>query len=148
MAKHTIEVKCRIVGREDGLDSVLLDIATERIIVAELIRRTVEEQISTMLLNKQMEREAVQRALARQYLTQEEIDTQARQGSVRVPSRLPSAVPEIDPGLEVQRALDAFTRHKFYIFIQDRQVNSLEEELSFTEQNSVTFLRLMPLVGG
>ena len=148
MAGHTIEVKCRILGREDGLDTVLLEIATERITVAELIRRTVEEQISTMLLKQRMEREAVQRALARQYLTPEEIAAQAQQGRVRLPSRLPSAVREIDPGVEVQRALDAFTRHHFYIFIQDRQVESLEEELSFTEQNSVTFLRLMPLVGG
>ena len=148
MAGYKVAVSSRIVGREAEMDTVMLEIEDEHITVAELIRRTVEEQISTLLFSRRLDREAVRCALARQYLTQEEITMQAQRGRVHMPSEKAAQEPVISSSAEVQRAVDAFTRKQFYIFVQGRQIDSLEEELSFTEQTSVTFLRLMPLVGG
>jgi hypothetical protein len=45
-------------------------------------------------------------------------------------------------------ALDAFERNGFFVFVGDRQVDGLDDELSLAETDVVSFVRLVPLVGG
>ncbi len=45
-------------------------------------------------------------------------------------------------------ALDAFAHNGFFVLVQDRQVDDLDEELSLDEADVVSFVRLVPLVGG
>ncbi len=54
----------------------------------------------------------------------------------------------IDPAEQVGRALEAFTRNGFLILIDDRQVERLDDVVILGEQTVVTFLKLVPLVGG
>lgn len=49
---------------------------------------------------------------------------------------------------QATRALEAFTRNGFFVFVGDRQVDDLDEELSLAETDVVSFVRLVPLVGG
>jgi hypothetical protein len=45
-------------------------------------------------------------------------------------------------------ALEAFTRNGFFMIFDGRQVTDLDEVLTFEQDGAVTFLRLVPLVGG
>ena len=45
-------------------------------------------------------------------------------------------------------ALEAFGRNGFLLLVDDRQVESLEEEIRVRPETRVTFLKLVPLVGG
>jgi hypothetical protein len=46
------------------------------------------------------------------------------------------------------RALAAFSRNGFLVLVDDRQITALDEVIPLTEQTTVTFLRLVPLIGG
>ncbi|WNN89310.1 hypothetical protein [Gloeocapsopsis dulcis] len=52
-----------------------------------------------------------------------------------------------DRGL-LQKALRAFTDAAYIILVNGQQVESLEAEITLSQETKVTFLRLMPLVGG
>ncbi len=45
-------------------------------------------------------------------------------------------------------AVEAFGRGGYLVFVDDRQVLDLDEELDLTELDVIRFLRLVPLVGG
>jgi hypothetical protein len=45
-------------------------------------------------------------------------------------------------------ALEAFERNGFFVFVDDRQVDDLDEELTLADTEVVSFVRLVPLVGG
>ena len=45
-------------------------------------------------------------------------------------------------------ALEMFARNGFVLLVDDRQVESLEEEIRMRPDTRVTFLKLVPLVGG
>ena len=45
-------------------------------------------------------------------------------------------------------ALDAFEGGGFFLLFDDRQVESLDDELGLTERSVAGFVQLLPLVGG
>jgi hypothetical protein len=54
----------------------------------------------------------------------------------------------IDPERQFARALEAFGRNGFLVLVGDRQVEELDEEIELAIGAEVTFLKLVPLVGG
>lgn len=54
----------------------------------------------------------------------------------------------IDPEKQVYTALDAFQKNGFFILIDNRQAETLEEEIIFTNTTIVSFVKLTPLIGG
>lgn len=54
----------------------------------------------------------------------------------------------IDPETQYEKAIEAFQGNGFIILVDDRQVESLETEIPLYPETSVTFLKLVPLVGG
>ena len=55
---------------------------------------------------------------------------------------------QLDPERQVQTALAAFETNGFVILVADHQMDSLDEPITLTPDLSVTFLKLVPLVGG
>ena len=53
---------------------------------------------------------------------------------------------EIDWKQQFEKAVDAFGRNGFFILVDDRQVESLEEEIEIRRDTQVNFVRLTPLV--
>lgn len=49
---------------------------------------------------------------------------------------------------QFERAVEGFEKNQILILINERQAESLDEEFTIEAGTSVTFLRLMPLVGG
>ena len=54
----------------------------------------------------------------------------------------------VDAEKQYYLALEAFQKNGFFIIVDDKQVNDLNEKISITSRTSATFVKLTPLVGG
>lgn len=54
----------------------------------------------------------------------------------------------IDAEQQVYRALEAFQQNGYFVLVNDRQVESLDEEIWLGEGATASFIKLTPLVGG
>ncbi len=54
----------------------------------------------------------------------------------------------IDPDKQFELAIKAFYSNGFILLVNDRQVDELEDEIEIRPDTTVTFLKLVPLVGG
>jgi hypothetical protein len=54
----------------------------------------------------------------------------------------------IDPLEQYEQALTAFGQNGFLLLVNDRQVDQLDEVVEVGEHTVITFLKLVPLVGG
>lgn len=54
----------------------------------------------------------------------------------------------IDGEQQVYIALDAFQKNGFFVLVDDKQVESLEEQIQLRPKMKVSFIKLVPLVGG
>ncbi|MER6954925.1 MULTISPECIES: hypothetical protein [unclassified Streptomyces] len=110
-----------------------LEIAEERLAVRELIRRRVFQEVAEF---------NARRPEVFQGLVQPE-DTE------RVPTGYALRTPRrIDPEAQTALALRAFAGNGFLVLVGDRQVTELDEEIDLPLGAEVTFLKLVPLVGG
>ncbi|MFJ7422830.1 hypothetical protein ACIQXD_30135 [Streptomyces uncialis] len=101
-----------------------LAIAEERLALRELIRRRVFQEVA----------EHHARGAAGEF-----------HGLVRPTGRTPGRV---DPEAQTELALRAFAASGFLVLVGDRQVTGLDEEIELPIGTEVTFLKLVPLVGG
>ena len=56
--------------------------------------------------------------------------------------------PVLDWQRQYTRAIAAFKVNGFLVLLDNRQITDLDETLHLTAQSKITFLRLVPLVGG
>jgi hypothetical protein len=54
----------------------------------------------------------------------------------------------VDPIAQYEKAIEAFEGNGFIVLVDDYQVQNLDDEIAFQPETSVTFLKLVPLVGG
>ena len=54
----------------------------------------------------------------------------------------------IDPVTQYEKAIEAFEGNGFIVLVDDYQVQGLDDEIALHPETSVTFLKLVPLVGG
>ncbi|MCC6741378.1 MAG: hypothetical protein IT452_20210 [Planctomycetia bacterium] len=55
---------------------------------------------------------------------------------------------ELDWKAQYEKALEAYARNGFFVLVDDQQVESLEQEVEVTAETRVSFVKLVPLVGG
>jgi hypothetical protein len=55
---------------------------------------------------------------------------------------------KIDWQEQYQRALQAFERNGFFVLVGDKQAESLDQEFEVTADAELSFVKLVPLVGG
>jgi hypothetical protein len=118
-------------GKTTG--ETVVEFLTERITVRELIRGRVYQEVQDYN-TKQPEhfRGLVQPTDAEQTLNGFKLK-QRRQ---------------IDWKQQFEKACDAFERNGFFILVGDRQAESLEDEITLGPGQTVSFVKLTPLVGG
>lgn len=61
---------------------------------------------------------------------------------------LEEVVDDQDAGPAYERAVEAFGRNGFLVLVGDRQIEELDQQLEIGSATEVTFLKLVPLVGG
>jgi len=54
----------------------------------------------------------------------------------------------IDPEKQVYIALDAFQKNGFFMLIGNHQAEALDELISLSDNTTVSFIKLTPLIGG
>ena len=54
----------------------------------------------------------------------------------------------VDPVTQYEKAIEAFEGNGFIVLVDDRQIENLDTEIALHPETSVTFLKLVPLVGG
>ncbi len=146
-------ISCKIDGHEkqSSFDDLIYKLAEEKVEICELIRQIVTEQVRSLNARNDIQEQEKRKIINRQYLRQEDIEEQAKDGRIAVneaSQHTPDKQsPLIDPDKEAQSAVRAFKRGAYFVLINGKQVEP-GDELSLTEQSKLVFLRLTPLVGG
>jgi hypothetical protein len=81
----------------------------------------------------------------------QEIETVRKRKNTDLPYGLVSQqapANEVDYEQELMRALAAFGENRYFVLIDDRQIEDLDEPVSLRDAAIVTFVRLIPIVGG
>lgn len=110
-----------------------LELLTDRITVRELIRSRVHQEVKDHNARASQTYTGLVRPVA----------GEAGPGGWRMK---PGA--RIDWKAQFEKAIEAFGRNQVLVLLDDRQVTSLEEDIVVMPSTKVTFLRLLPLVGG
>jgi hypothetical protein len=120
------------LGADDDRDFTL-DIAEERITVRDLIRARVYREVHDYNLDQpEYFQGLVQPSDAERSLNGFKMRKRRR----------------IDPERQFELAKKAFNSNGFILLVDDRQVDELEEEIEIRSDTTITFLKLVPLVGG
>jgi hypothetical protein len=120
-------------GRQSG--ELTLEFLTERVTVRELIRGRVYQEVT--------ERNA-KRALAP--AARPLVEPTAAE---RLLNGTADAAPKrLDWEQQFERALKAFQRNGFLVLVNGQQYDALDDEIELGTETQITFLRLVPLVGG
>jgi hypothetical protein len=112
---------------------ISFEVATERLTARDLIRQRVHQEVSLYNLSQPG---------YFQGLVQPS-DAEATLNGYRLRHRR-----QIDWERQADLALEAFEANGFFILVDDRQVESLEEMIEIQEDTQISFIKLMPLVGG
>ena len=111
----------------------VLDFLTERITVRELIRSRVYQEVKDYNTNQP---EYFQGLV-------QPTDTEKTLNGYKL-----RQLRQIDWEKQFEKAIAAFEGNGFVIPVDDEQLTELEEEIVVAPGTSVTFLKLVPLVGG
>ncbi len=111
----------------------VLDFLTERITVRELIRSRVYQEVKDY--------NTTQPEYFRTLVRPTDAEQTLNGYKLAKPRQL-------DWEQQFERAIAAFQSNGFIILVGDRQVTELEEEIEIGPAATVSFLRLIPLVGG
>jgi hypothetical protein len=113
--------------------SVTLSFPTERLTVRDLIRERIYQEVQDYNLKEgEYFNGLVEPSDAEKTLNGFKLRKQRK----------------IDWEEQFARALDAFERNGFFILVGDRQAERLDEELVVSGETEVSFVKLVPLVGG
>lgn len=118
--------------------SLTLDILDETITVRELIRSRVYQEVQDH--NRRLDAPFVGLVTPRD-------EERALNGSPEAKAAK-RARREIDWKQQFEVACHAFERNGFFLLVDDRQAESLDETLTLRHDSRVSFVRLTPLVGG
>lgn len=110
-----------------------LEVLAERITVRELIRSRVYQEVQ----DYNRKRPELFRGLV------QPTDAEQTLNGFKLPKGR-----QIDWHDQYQKAIEAFERNRVIILVGERQAASLDEDIEIKPGTEVTFLRLVPLVGG
>lgn len=117
-------------GADHGFDLTVLD---ETLTVRELIRSRVHQEVKDFNASDSR----TFRGLV------EPSDAERTLNGARLNKRR-----TVDWEKQFDRAIEAFEKKGVLILIDDRQVSDLEEEVTLRAGSSVSFVKLVPLIGG
>lgn len=113
-------------------DAWHLEIFEETLTLRELIRRRVFQEVA-----EHNARDAGPfRGLVQPGET--EIALNGKQGKPR----------KVDPQRQFDKAVELFSRNGYVVLVDDRQVEELDQAVHIRQGTQITFLKLVPLVGG
>ena len=106
--------------------------------LGELIASVVQEEVNSVNQKNQNRLSPV--------ISFEEIEEGKASGEIKFVNK--SRSQNVAAEKAIENAIDAFKEGHFFVFVDDVQFTSLEDEISLKSDFKVVFLRLTPLVGG
>jgi len=131
-----LTIKDETIGGE-SFEALKLEILTERVTIRELIRSRIYQEVQDYNI-KQPE---VFHGLI------QPTDFEKALNGFRATSKAPKRR-TIRWEQQFDKALEAFRSHQILVLVDEKQAESLEEEIVVTPKTEIAFLRLVPLVGG
>jgi hypothetical protein len=139
----TLKLEARQIGRKNALvpnwNLELPDLPeplTLKILLERIVRSEVEKYNQ-----RQSDAEFVRA------LTQSDLETAAETGKISLGGRETEAQ-YADPNEAIETAMLAFKDGLYYVFLNDEQLESLDEKINPRDGMSLLFLRLVALAGG
>ena len=117
----------------ERLNTVRLRLPTMQVSLRDLIRARVQQEAQRFNL----ERPVVFRALVQPSEAQE-IDRGFRLAQHR----------DVDWERQADAALDAFGNRSFFVLLNGRDVDDLDASVDLSPPNEISFVRMMPVIGG
>lgn len=115
------------------LGEIVVELLTERVTVRELIRSRVYQEVQ----DYNIRRPEYYRGLV------QPTDAETTLNGFKL--RRPGA---IDGSRQFERAIEAFQHTRIVVLVNDRQAESLDEEIEVGPGTKVSFIKLVPLAGG
>jgi hypothetical protein len=110
-----------------------LECLTEEMTVRELIRARIYQEVQDYNLKApEFFRGLVEPTQAERVLNGYKLKTKRK----------------IDWQEQYERALESFSRNGFFVLVGDRQADSLDEKFAVKVETEISFVKLVPLVGG
>lgn len=131
----------KIVGQTQR-QAFTLRLASERVTARDVVAKHVREEVdrlNDLVRLRHTEKNRVSSFLVGDY-------SHVLERVLNRPSRKGPKV--LDTAKEVEAALDAIKAKKVIVLFDDFEVEDLDADLTVTDQSKITFLRLVPLVGG
>jgi hypothetical protein len=122
----------------ESLHELSLDFLSERITVRELIRERVHHEVREF---NRRQTETVFRGLVQPTETEQVLNGRGAEYQLKQHRH-------IDWETQFGRALDGFAKNAYFVIIDDKQAESLEQEFVIGPKTNVSFVKLVPLVGG
>ncbi|CAN7391361.1 hypothetical protein LJR232_002293 [Aquipseudomonas alcaligenes] len=142
---HVESLVLRGARNEAVTPDLNLHLDASRLTLGELIRRVVLHVVAEQTTERWLDR--LQASSGPGYLSEEDIRHQSARGAIKLRTQVPGA-PRIDAEAEVQRALDGFRQRRYRVLLDGQMLHDLDHSLDLPAQARLTFLRLVPLVGG
>lgn len=114
---------------------------TETITIRNLIIRRVEDEVAQVNAQKFVQKKSLQERMFLAGITNRAPETLLNADT-------PKRHKMIDPVAAVNTALKAFEAERYFVLINDTQIETLNEVIVITPETEAVFLRLTPLVGG
>ena len=130
--EYTLKILDKIPGGQVS-QPVTLHLVSEKVTVRELIEKRVRMEVSDHNKSKSLQ----YRGLVQPTDTEEVLN-----GYKLKKQRV------VDSERQCEVALTAFNNNGFLMLVNDKQVETLEEEIILKPETQVTFIKLVPLVGG
>lgn len=136
---NTLTIKDETLGK--GVETAFtLDCLTEELSVREVIRQRVYQEVQDY--NRALSQDKPPPRLLVSPNQEEQLLNQSAQGGPKKSKR----VVKWEKQFEV--ACDAFEKNGYFVVVGDRQAEDLDEVLEVKVDTEVTFIKLVPLVGG
>lgn len=136
-----IEVEAKVIGRKRSpVAPWQVSISQEGLTLRDLILDIVEAEVAAFRDRQEQQR-------LPQILTKDAIAWGMEKGKITSGDR-EFAPQSVDLQAAFEAAIQAFSDGLYYVFIDDRQYESLDEKVILQPQSKVLFLRLVAMVGG
>jgi len=114
---------------------------SETVTVRDLITRRVEDEVAQINAQKFVQKKSLQERMFLAGITNRAPETLLNADK-------PKRHRMIDPVEAVKTALKAFSTGRYFLLINDQQIEDLDKTIKITPKTEAVFLRLTPLVGG
>lgn len=122
----------------ENFQELPIEFESERITVRDLIRERVRQEVSAF---NRLQGELHFRGLVQPTDTERILNGRRVEYVLKAPR-------QIEWTEQFERAVEAFGRNGFFLLVGARQVESLEQEILIEPDTRVSFVKLIPLVGG